>query len=141
MLNFWEFVCFFGSPGNPGSGPGLPGLRGKNPGSPGPGRAQKILSRCTPSPNLGPNWSTWTQNYGPLWYWWKKIFEISKLSFVIISIVFCWGRLLRFFYLLLQFSRFLQTFFCKMLVRGLSRSYIERIFEFVPTKNLARWPS
>ena len=51
------------------------------------------------------------------------------------------GSVLPFFYLLLQFSRFLQTVFCKMLVRGLSRSYIEQIFEFVPTKNLAHWQS
>ena len=51
------------------------------------------------------------------------------------------GRLLRFFYLLLQFSRFFKTFFSKMLVRGLSRIIIDQILEFLPTKNLARWPS
>ena len=51
------------------------------------------------------------------------------------------GSVSPFSYLLLQFSRFLQSDFCKMLVRGLSKRIIKRIFEFLPTKNLAHWPS
>ena len=39
-------------------------------------------------------------------------------------------RLLAIFYLLLQFSRFLQTVFCKMLVRGLSTICIDRFLNF-----------
>ena len=51
------------------------------------------------------------------------------------------GSVSPFSYLLLQFSRFLQTVFCKMLVRGLSRTPTEHIFDFLPTKNLAHWRS
>ena len=39
------------------------------------------------------------------------------------------GSVSPFSYLLLQISRFLQTDFCKMLVRGLSKIAIERCFE------------
>ena len=39
-------------------------------------------------------------------------------------------RLLAIFYLLLQFSRFLQTFFCKMLIRGLSTICTDRFLNF-----------
>ena len=39
-------------------------------------------------------------------------------------------RLLAIFYLLLQFSRFLQSDFCKMLVRGLSKKLKNRFLNF-----------
>ena len=44
------------------------------------------------------------------------------------------GSVSPFSYLLLQFSRFLQSDFCKMLVRGLSKISSKRIFEFLPSK-------
>ena len=71
------------------------------------------------------------------WIWWT-------LSVVINFIVFYLTFMVRNKYIIiiiLQFSRFLQSDFCKMLVRGLSKRIIKRIFEFLPTKNLAHWPS